>query len=160
MNQEFEILQANMKILRILSDCSQEETAEKLHISRSTYASYEAGFRTPDLVILQKLSRLYDVSLSDLVYLPLDDLLYSQLCIKQNLDLFSEILPLYENLSPSAKNRIMEKINALREGEKLLTSLHRFCTFQLEKTGSAEAPRSPNASESANSPKPPSASRS
>ena len=79
MNQEFEILQANMKILRILSDCSQEETAEKLHISRSTYASYEAGFRTPDLVILQKLSRLYDVSLSDLVYLPLDDLLYSQL---------------------------------------------------------------------------------
>ena len=54
----------------------------------------------------------------------------------------------------------MEKINALREGEKLLTSLHRFCTFQLEKTGSAEAPRSPNASESANSPKPPSASRS
>ena len=89
MNQEFEILQANMKILRILSDCSQEETAEKLHISRSTYASYEAGFRTPDLVILQKLSRLYDVSLSDLVYLPLDDLLYSQLCIKQNLDLFS-----------------------------------------------------------------------
>ena len=127
MNHQFETLQSNMRILRTLSGSSQEQTAVELHISRSTYASYESGFRIPDLDILQNLSILHRVSLTDLVYMPMEELLYSRLSFRRNRTLLSEILPLYEALSPSAKNLIMEKIQVLREGERLLSHLYQFC---------------------------------
>lgn len=129
---QFETLQSNMRILRTLSGSSQELIAIELHISRSTYASYESGFRIPDLEFLQRLSILHHVSLTDLVYMPMEELLYSQLSAQKNHTLLSEILPLYESLSPSDKNLIMEKIQVLREGELLLSHLYQFCDKEMK----------------------------
>ena len=58
MKNDFHTLITNMKALRIFSGSSQEQTSARLHLSRSTYASYESGLRTPDLDTLQKLSAL------------------------------------------------------------------------------------------------------
>ena len=49
MKNDFHTLITNMKALRIFSGSSQEQTSASLHLSRSTYASYESGLRTPDL---------------------------------------------------------------------------------------------------------------
>ena len=47
MKNDFHTLITNMKALRIFSGSSQEQTSASLHLSRSTYASYESGLRTP-----------------------------------------------------------------------------------------------------------------
>ena len=80
MKNDFHTLITNMKALRIFSGSSQEQTSASLHLSRSTYASYESGLRTPDLDTLQKLSALYHVSLSDLVYASMEELIMLQMC--------------------------------------------------------------------------------
>ncbi len=59
MKYELHTLKNNIKALRVFSGANQEEAACSLNLSRSTYASYEAGLRTPDLITLQKLSVPY-----------------------------------------------------------------------------------------------------
>ena len=133
MKYELRTLKDNMKALRIFSVASQEDAAYRLNLSRSTYASYEAGLRTPDLATLQKLSALYHVSLSDLVYTPMEDLLLRQIYYKRNESALRDVLPLYDALSPLEKSQIIDKINALKREEALVVSLYDCCGRKLEK---------------------------
>ena len=127
MKNDFHTLITNMKALRIFSGSSQEQTSASLHLSRSTYASYESGLRTPDLDTLQKLSALYHVSLSDLVYASMEELIHYQ----KNESLLRDVLPLYESLSPFDKSRIMEQIDILKREELLVISLYHSCDHKL-----------------------------
>ena len=92
MKNDFHTLITNMKALRIFSGSSQEQTSASLHLSRSTYASYESGLRTPDLDTLQKLSALYHVSLSDLVYASMEELIMLQIHYQKNESLLRDVL--------------------------------------------------------------------
>lgn len=51
-----------VKKLRKEQKMTQQELADKLHISRSTIAMYERGGHRPNYEILNALSRLFDVS--------------------------------------------------------------------------------------------------
>jgi len=51
------------KILRL----SQEETAEKVGVSRQAYAKWEAGDTVPELKYCQALAALFGITLDDLV---------------------------------------------------------------------------------------------
>ncbi|HIT88382.1 MAG TPA: helix-turn-helix transcriptional regulator [Candidatus Coprocola pullicola] len=48
---------------------SQQRIANKLGISRSTYAKYETGERIPPVWVLKKIAEYFDVSLADLLEL-------------------------------------------------------------------------------------------
>lgn len=132
MKHELHTLQSNMKALRVFSGANQEDAAASLNLSRSTYASYEAGLRTPDLGTLQKLSALYHVSLSELVYTPMEDLLLGQIYYRKNEIMLREVLPLYDSLSPLEKSLIMDKIEAFKSEESLIISLYHRCIRELE----------------------------
>lgn len=56
-----------IKYLRIRKDITQEEIAQILNITRSAYANYEQGRRTPDLDTIAKLSEYYDVSIDYII---------------------------------------------------------------------------------------------
>ncbi len=127
MKYDFPTLQNNMKMLRIFSENSQEYISAVLHISRSTYASYESGLHAPDLNTLQNFSILYHVSLSDLIYAPMEELILQQIHYKKNEAALHEALPLYEALSPLDKARIIERIDALKQEEELVLSLYHSC---------------------------------
>lgn len=58
-----EIVGERLKALRIASDMTQKQVAEKLNIASSTYSKYELGIHTPGLDMLLKLSQLYDISI-------------------------------------------------------------------------------------------------
>lgn len=53
--------------LRKLSGMTQEQLAEKLHVSRQTISRWEAGATMPDLESVVSISRIFHVSLEDLL---------------------------------------------------------------------------------------------
>lgn len=53
--------------LRKLSGMTQEQLAEKLHVSRQTISKWEAGTTMPDLESVVSISRIFHVSLEDLL---------------------------------------------------------------------------------------------
>ncbi len=57
----------NIQYLRKKRNLTQEALAEQIGVSRQTVAKWEAGESGPDLETAGKLSRVFDVSLDDLV---------------------------------------------------------------------------------------------
>ncbi len=53
--------------LRKLSGMTQEQLAEKLNVSRQTISKWESGSTSPDLESIVKVSKLFHVSLDDLL---------------------------------------------------------------------------------------------
>lgn len=57
----------NISCLRRRNNLTQEQLAEKLHVSRQTLAKWERGENEPDIRSLCTLSNLFQVSLDNLV---------------------------------------------------------------------------------------------
>lgn len=61
------MISMNLKRLRKIHQYTQENVAEKINVSRQSIAKWENGESTPDIDSLVKLSKLYNVSLDNLV---------------------------------------------------------------------------------------------
>lgn len=57
----------NLIALRKLHNLSQEELAERIHVSRQTLSKYETGESLPDIEKCQLLAKVFDVSIDELV---------------------------------------------------------------------------------------------
>lgn len=57
----------NLKKLRQDNNLSQEDIAEKLNISFKTVSHWETGYSEPSLTQLEKLSRIFDVTIDELI---------------------------------------------------------------------------------------------
>ncbi len=53
--------------LREVKKLTQQQVAEKIHISRATYAQYEIDRRVPEYLTLEKLADFFEVSIDYLV---------------------------------------------------------------------------------------------
>ena len=62
----------NIQFLRKKRNLTQEALAEQVGVSRQTVAKWEAGESAPDLSAAAQLSRAFDVSLDDLIAMPVD----------------------------------------------------------------------------------------
>lgn len=51
-----------LKIIRKANKFTQQGLADAIGIERSTYASYETGRNKPDVVLLSKIAKVFDVS--------------------------------------------------------------------------------------------------
>lgn len=60
------ILSQNLKTLRLNRGFTQNDIAGVLGLNRSTYTYYEMGKTLPDILVLHKLARFYDISLDAL----------------------------------------------------------------------------------------------
>ena len=56
-----------LKAARAAKDLSQQELAERLHVSRQSISKWELGTAKPDLDNMIRLSELFGVSLDELV---------------------------------------------------------------------------------------------
>ena len=56
-----------LKYLRVGNELTQQQVADVLGVSRSTYCSYETGRRTPDVQAFIKLSKFYRVPLDEIL---------------------------------------------------------------------------------------------
>ena len=57
----------NIKLLRKRAKRSQEELAQELGLTRSSYSGYENGVAEPNILTLNNVSKLYGITLDDLV---------------------------------------------------------------------------------------------
>jgi transcriptional regulator with XRE-family HTH domain len=71
--EENHMLGDNMKILRKKKGYSQETLAEQLHVVRQTISKWEKGTSVPDAEMLNRISELFEVSVSDLLGNPIAD---------------------------------------------------------------------------------------
>ncbi|NVY97135.1 helix-turn-helix transcriptional regulator [Lactobacillus sp. DCY120] len=60
-------LAQNLKKYRKLAQLSQQEVADSLQISRQSISKWENGTHLPDLHNIQRLGKLYQVSLDELI---------------------------------------------------------------------------------------------
>lgn len=61
------MISGNLQTLRRLRKLTQEQVAEKVGVSRQAVAKWESGDSLPDIENCRALSRLFDVSLDNLV---------------------------------------------------------------------------------------------
>ena len=66
------MLQENLRTLRKARGLSQEDLAQKLHITRQTLSKWENGLSVPDAQLLLRLAEILDVPVSELLGGPVE----------------------------------------------------------------------------------------
>ncbi|MCI9035873.1 MAG: helix-turn-helix domain-containing protein [Lachnospiraceae bacterium] len=56
-----------LQLLRKSNNYTQDDLAEKLGISRQAVSKWETGMTIPDLEVLLKISKLYDITINDIL---------------------------------------------------------------------------------------------
>lgn len=87
------ILKEQLRKYREDRNYSQKYVANYLQISRSAYANYENGSRLPDIFTLDKLARLYNVSMEAFLYPPS---LYNSFIKAHDLPYENELTPIIQ----------------------------------------------------------------
>lgn len=57
----------NLKSARIASSLTQKQVASKLNVVESCYANWEQGRTEPNIDMLRKLSKIFNISLDELI---------------------------------------------------------------------------------------------
>ncbi len=63
-------MKLTLKALRKNSNLTQEQAAKKLDISESTLNNYENYKSFPDVQVVEKILKLYNVQYDDVIFLP------------------------------------------------------------------------------------------
>ncbi len=58
----------SLKAARVNAGLTQHEAAKKLHISKATLASYEAGRTLPSIEMAQKIAKLYQMDINNIFF--------------------------------------------------------------------------------------------
>jgi len=72
----------NIKLLRKQSSMSQDELAEKIHVTRQTISNYETGKSNPDIEMLMLITQEFGVDMNVIVYGPLKEARHNKEKIK------------------------------------------------------------------------------
>lgn len=62
-------MKITLKALRINKGATQEETAKAIGVSVDTWANYEAGKTYPDVPIIQKIEKFFDIKYDNINFL-------------------------------------------------------------------------------------------
>ena len=76
-------LNKNLRYLRLINGMRQANVANYLHVERSTYTYYELGKYSPSILSLVMLSRLFRVTIDDLILKNCSENLYPPLSYKR-----------------------------------------------------------------------------
>lgn len=72
----------NIKLLRKQSSMSQDELADKIHVTRQTISNYETGKSNPDIEMLMLITQVFGVDMNVIVYGPLKEARHNKEKIK------------------------------------------------------------------------------
>lgn len=61
-----------LKALRANKNMSQADVAKALGISEDTWRNYEKGKTFPDVPVIKKIEKVFNVKYADIIFLPVD----------------------------------------------------------------------------------------
>jgi len=97
---------------------SQQDVADKLHITRGAYSAYECGNRRPDVDILYQIATVLDVRI---------DFLFNTDCRRYNstieyytslCDEERELIDIYDGLTSFSKGRLLEHARCIKADDE------------------------------------------
>lgn len=98
----------NIKHYRTQCHMTQKELAEKLQLSPSAIGMYEQNRRMPDIGVLEKLANIFNISLSDLLGIPIgENFLYCKEITERILNHSKSSSKNIEDLKPLLKTEIL-----------------------------------------------------
>lgn len=122
MMESQELLYKNLRLLRQAKGISQERLANAIHLTRTTYCSYEKGHKPIDMQTIDALASLYDISFDSLVNCDLSEGLFNRIYfLEENKDV-AEMLNAYQYLSLPSKLLLAQRLDMLRDKEYALYS--------------------------------------
>lgn len=63
-------MKLTLKALRANKNMTQAEAAKAIGVSEFTWQNYEKGKTYPDVLIIKKIEKAFNVSYSDIIFLP------------------------------------------------------------------------------------------
>ncbi|MDE7051035.1 MAG: helix-turn-helix transcriptional regulator [Lactobacillus sp.] len=63
-------MKLTLKALRANNNMTQAEAAKAIGVSEFTWQNYEKGKTYPDVLIIKKIEKAFNVSYSDIIFLP------------------------------------------------------------------------------------------
>lgn len=98
-----------LKALRKAAGYTQEDVSNTLHMTRSAYANYESGKRTPTLECIARLAALYSTSIDHICgYKPFDEIAAKARFTDTLTHDELRLIQLYRELSSRDKREILE----------------------------------------------------
>lgn len=76
----------NLKILRSRNGLSQEQVAERLHVTRQTISTWELNFGKPDIYMLGCISEMFEISTDLLLWGKLDESILKNINVCSQID--------------------------------------------------------------------------
>ena len=108
----------NLRYLRTYYGYTQDQLADLLHISRSSYAMVENGFRLPKTDLLVGLSKIYHIR-PDIFFETDSQVMIREVTLNSRKNKqAAELIDLYCKLSPFSQGCLFEKASALLIEEK------------------------------------------
>lgn len=108
----------NICYLRKISGYTQEEISDKIHVSRSTYASYERGSKIPPTNTLIDLAGVYGINMSTLVECNRQRFLSDVMASDDTRGKIEFLIKIFNQLSPFSKGQLIERAEILMELEE------------------------------------------
>ena len=92
-----------LKNLRTKNGISQQQLADKLFVSRSSVANWESGRRNPDLVIILRLAKIFNIDSSSLIdTMDADSVAPEVIVVDDERILLQGVIPTLEETMPEA----------------------------------------------------------
>lgn len=113
------MLSQTLKRLRENSGYTQQQVANALNLERSTYTYYETGKTTPDINTIIKLSKIFNVS-------------YTEIFENEEKDAQKSVRDLDDDLYYRYDSQNYNHIYELSKGEKTLISLYRVLPVDIQ----------------------------
>ncbi len=107
----------NIRYLRNVFGYTQAEVSDGLHISRSTYALFEAGKKIPGADIILDLAEFYHVQVSTVLQTSNDQIIADALYSTERNEVLLSLVDTYHHLSPYSQGRLLERALAMLEQE-------------------------------------------
>lgn len=112
----------NLRFLRLVFGYSQEELAENFHMGRSTYHSYEHGYKMPDYELVCYIADFYNIGVDYLVSIDITEQMVGLLSPERKDANAIEFLKKYLELSRGGRDQIKEELEEIYTGEQKYNS--------------------------------------
>lgn len=112
----------NIRTLRLLCGCTQQEVANKLSIGRTAYYALETGARQPDYETLLILSEFYNVNMDYIISYDICDQMLNMFRVDTNEINAARFMIRYFSLSHKGKEEIKTAVKRMLEYEKKFNS--------------------------------------